>query len=326
MRLFSKILFLGLSLTLFGGFLHAKEVSVEDYIIGYEDKFIPHNIGPGAKILSFDDEGNVVQENIYEIPTTKALSLLYWAVGLYKLEDDNAVDLFVFTNECEIYKRFNNDEFEWAKVREATRDYLSANKDDFPTRFEFIIPLKFKIYDERKRVFIVQDDFKISSVRRFEVFATDFYEDLCTRAFTKNQAYPQAIVLEFSRPLSVMSVPVSPSAAKDYIQRKLKDAVGSSYSGAPSSSLVADKRTAFLFLKVKVFTHGRFMNTNNYHLRGVQMLAVLEGYDIYEDASKERLLYSRDFVSTSGKLALNVGLKEQIEALKVKSEGKGILH
>jgi len=56
------------------------------------------------------------------------------------------------------------------------------------------------------------------------------------------------------------------------------------------------------------------------------MLAVLEGYEIYEDMAKERLLYSRDFVSSSGKTSLNVGLKEQIAILKEKSEGKGILH
>ena len=326
MRLFSKILLLGLSLTLFGGALYAKDISVEDYIIGYEDKFIQHNIGPGAKITSFDERGNLIEESIFENPTVQALSLLYWTVGLYKIEDDRAVDLFVFTNECDIYKRFINDEIEWASVREATREYIEANKSEFPTRFEFVIPLKLKDYDERKRVFTVQDEFKISSIRRFEVLATDFNSDPCDPLQPKGELYPRAIVLEFSRPLSITSIPMDASVAKSYIQSTLQEAIDASYDGSPYQKLVYDKRKAFLFFKVKIFTHGKILGLNTYHLNTVQMLAVLEGYEIYEDMAKERLLYSRDFVSSSGKTSLNVGLKEQIAILKEKSEGKGILH
>ncbi len=326
MRVFSRFLSTFLILCTFFVADVSYGSSISDYIVGYEDKLTPYDVGPGARVIHYDERGGIVKQNIYEDPTNKALSLLYWAVDLYKLEDDKAIDLFVFTNECDIYKKYNNDQIEWEGVRDATRQYLAANKEDFPTSFEFEIPLLMDEYDNRKGTFLIREEFQISSVRRFEVFSSNFTAVPCIDIVSKAKIYPRAVVLEFSRPLTLIGVPMSYDVAKSYIKRKLDIARAKTYAGDPHENTVRKTRTALLVLKVKIFTHGRFLGVNHYDLDSVQMLAVLEGYDVYDDQSRERLLYSQNYVSNSSNKIIFLGLKEQIEILKEKAAGKGMLH
>ena len=321
-RFFLFLLFLSLVLISTAGYA----ISIRDYIVGYEDKFIDSTEGPGARVLDLDSDGSVVVNTIYEVPTVKSFSLLFWAVDLYKIEDDKAVDLFAFTNECDIYKKYYSDEIEWASIRDATKEYLLANKDDFPTHFEFAIPLKLKDYDERKKIFLLQDDYQISSVRRFEVFARDFSDKPCIPYINVASTYPRSLVLEFSRPLSILGVPMTFDDANAYIKEKRKNAKLSIGGGSPSMESVYFARNALLVLKVKIFTHGRFLGVNNYRVQAVQMLAVLEGYDIYDDVDRGNLLFSEQYVTKTNKKSVSLGLAEQIKILKAKAAGDGILH
>lgn len=303
--------------------------SISDYIIGYEDKLIPHDEGPGAKRIFKDTSGKVVSDKIYEVPTVQALSLMYWGVGLYKPADDKAVDLFVLTNECDIYKKYISNDLQWKDIREATRNYIIANKSEFPTSFEFVIPLMLDNYDEKKSLFFLNDSSRINSVRRFEVFATNYQYVPCVKSIPKFDQYPRALVLEFSRPLNLTSIPMSEDVAKDYIASVYKKAEQRNYlkpGESPNDYMIRRERTAFLVLKVKIFTHGRFLGVNNYHVQSVQMLAVLEGYEVYDNIARDRLLYSQSFISNRGNSGIAEELSEQFKILEEMAAGKGILN
>ena len=86
-------------------------------------------------------------------------------------------------------------------------------------------------------------------------------------------------------------------------------------------------RTAYLVIKVKIFTYGKDLGVNNYDIPIYQMMGVLEGYDVYEDINQENLFYSQNYVTNQKKGRLDVRLKAQYEILRKKHEdGKGMFH
>ncbi|MGN7438518.1 MAG: DUF4852 domain-containing protein [Alcanivorax sp.] len=299
-----------------------------DYLLkGYNDSYYDYDEGPGASKLN-DDPNKAPSRYIYETPTVKALSHLYWGINLYKTEDDDAVDEFMRINECEIYKSFSSDELEWKEIRDATREFLRENKEDFPTRFEFVMPLKLGDYIEKRGAFEIQDEYKIHSLRRFELVASDYrLAGPCTRDHFIPRGYPRAMVLEFSRPFNLVYVPVAKQNALEYIKRRL-DYMKTTYEPrAHSKALMFNLRTAYLVIKVKIFTYGKSLGLNNMELPMHQMMGVLEGYEIYEDLNRENLFYAQNYVTNQSKGRLDVRLKPQYEILRKKSkEGKGILH
>lgn len=295
-----------------------------EFIEGYEDKYLNYDEGPGAeKKFSFVD--NSTSSYVYEIPTLKALSHLYWAVNLYSLDDDSALDEFMRHNECDIFQNFSSDEFEWAEIRNATRDFIRENKNDFPTRFEFMIPIKLQDYDKKRRAFAVQKDYQISSIRRFEVYATDFRAAPCTDDSRIIDGYPRSLVLEFSRPFTLSHIPMSEKMANDYIKENLEK-LKRYDPAARVKARMYNLRNAYLVLKVKVFTHGKFLGLNIFKLPVVQMLSILEGYEVYEDRYKQKLFYAESYVTSKDKGKLNIKLQDEYDILLDRSKNKGIFH
>lgn len=294
-----------------------------EYLENYQDTYLNDDQGPGAKKV-FNNINNP-NNYIYEIPSLSALSHLYWAVNLYKFSDNDAIDEFMRLNECKIYKNFSTDEFEWAKIRDVTRQFLKTNKADFPTRFEFMVPLKLQDYDTRRQAFELQDIYKIDAVRRFEVFAKNFRSKPCSGDYGWSQGYPRGLVLEFSRPFTLTHIPMDPIVAEGYIKRK-NIKMKKIDERFRTKKRMYNLRDAFLVIKVKIFTHGRFMGAHNfYKVPVVQMMAVLEGYEVYEDRRKENLFFSEVYVTNRAKKA-NVKLQDEYKILRERSEERGMLH
>ena len=295
-----------------------------DYLLrNYTDQYRRSSRNSGATKKA--TEGEAPNRYIYETPTVKALSYLFWAVGLYNLEDDEAVDEFMRINECDIYKNFYSDEIEWQAIREATRSFLGENKADFPTRFEFVMPLKLGDYDEKRKAFEIQDEYKIRSLRRFELYATDYKKPPCIKDHDIRKGYPRSIILEFSRPFMLTHVPLEQQDALSYIKRKLtilKTNYNDRYQTKDRMYLLRD---AYLVIKVKIFTYGKMLGANLRKVQTVQMMGVLEGYEIYEDIGKKNAFFAQNYVTSRSKGKLDQRLKAQYKLLRAKHDAGGIL-
>ena len=95
---------------------------------------------------------------------------------------------------------------------------------------------------------------------------------------------------------------------------------------AHSNALLKRLRNAYIVMKVKFFTHGKVIETQYAGSRTIQLMSVLEGYDIYEDINRQRLIHSENYVSYKKSKKLNVKLRDQYDILTKKSEGRGIFH
>ncbi|MGH1376852.1 MAG: DUF4852 domain-containing protein [Alphaproteobacteria bacterium] len=255
----------------------------------------------------------------------KALAYTYWALGYLKLEDDDAIDTFTRLNECEIYTNYHTDEIEWKSIRSATRSFIGDNKTEFPTRFEFMMPVKVTVYDDERQAFIVDKVSEIDSLRRFEFYATDAFEEVCKSP--PHLGYPGSLIIEFSRPFTFTHVPIGKDEADEYIQYVYQKFIDRFEVGNRHKSYLKEMYLMYVVFKVKFFTYGKFLGLNAKLIPTVQMMAVMEGYEIYRDPGKEHLVFSQSFIANKKTGKLTVQLKDQYDILTKKSkDGGGILN
>ncbi len=301
--------------------------SVKELIDNYTEEYLTNGEGAGAEKESpLSIEGGE-SDYFYETPSNEALSHMFWGIGLYDVSDDWAVDEFMRLNECELYRQFFGDEFEWREIRSAAVDFIEQNRDQFPTRFEFILPIKLSDYNEKYGAFGIQKDYQIKSFRRFELFSSNYSAEPCLKEYPAQSGYPRSIVAEFSRPFTLTRIPMTLQQANEYIKQK-NDLFNKWYPNVQTRSTkrLYELRDAFLSIKVSFFAHGEFLPLNNlYRVPVVRMMAILEGYAVYADRNKEELFYAQTYIRDKQKGKLNLKLGEQYEMLREKSKEGGVL-
>lgn len=295
---------------------------------GYDDgQYYDHDEGPGAaKYVEGQSKNRVTY--VYEKPTMSAFSYLYWAVGLYDTENNSAIDSFMRINECEMVNKYFQNDIEWKNIRDATREFLKENRDDFPTRFKFAMPIGLKNYAPKKQGYELAGNFKVEAIRRFAFYALDFKNTFCTSdRRSLYHGYPRALIVEFSRPFTLTHIPMSEKDA-DAFTAKINNQFRKLPAHKQSREKLQELRQAYLVFNVKFFTHGDFqtMGEGAAGYPGVEMMAVLESYEIYETAEMKNLFYSYNFMATKTSGKLNTKLKEQYKILRAKAAGDGILN
>ncbi len=234
---------------------------------------------------------------VYERPTMTKLSQLYWTLGKLDLNEDPNVDFFLMINECDIYKDYFHNEFEWKTVRDATRKFISDNRNKFSLRFEVMQQLNLGEYHLETERFDIVPEAQIKNTRRFEVFANDYDVPICNYDIGGNvrpiPGYPRGLLVELTRPIMLTSLPVDKLTAHNYIEEKLKPfkALNPQYQNMDNLYALRD---AYLVMKIKLFAYrGEGYSTISMQL--AEVLGILEGIEIYADRKKKKLLYVEDY-------------------------------
>ncbi len=271
-----------------------------------------------------------IRQHLYESPVIKTFAYLHWAISMLDIKDDENIDTFLKITECDIYRKYKADEFEWEKIRSATRDYLNNNKADFPVRFELGVPLKLGEYNKEKSYFEIQKSSQVKSVRLFEMVATDSWSPLCGDPRAYIGKYYNGLILELSRPFSLTSVPVDNEKAQKIIEEKnviyqeyLKKLTDPKF----DQQMLLDLRDAYLYMYIKIFTYkGPYEGpVDEKRLALGQALAVVEGFEIFEDRERKNLLYSRNYITKRDQQKESQELEKEIKIVKEKIKNKGIL-
>ncbi|MEM7651436.1 MAG: DUF4852 domain-containing protein [Pseudomonadota bacterium] len=266
--------------------------------------------------------GSAPKKNvIYETPTFKTLSQLYWALMKFDSSKDIYIDNFLLINECDLYRDYVQNEFEWKGIREGAREFLQDNRKSFPTHFEFLQPVRLAEYDLESEAFDVWQPYKIKGVRRFEVLAEDFYEKTCGVGFAKEIiGYPKGLYIELNRPFSADKIKVKPEVAEAYIQM-LEGINRDAGIVIRNKEDLYESRAAYLVMKLRVFSFKEDVDLQDHRLSKV--LAVLEGYEIYGDRDREMLLFSEDFSRKKKRSAMEMEMKRKYqERLKKQLEAE----
>lgn len=225
----------------------------------------------------------------YLKPTVPNLSHLYWKLGAYKEITKDSIDNYLLINECDIYKKYFHNDFQWKQISEITSKNLLATKDSFSSKFKFMFPVDFGRYDDERKGFPLINSTALYKFHRMEVFANKMNEKICgyDRAIT---AYPRNIMLALTKPLNLDFIPVDYDRAQLFLKR-YKERIG-------RTSKRQDRR-AFIRLRINFFRHlGVTRGLDN------QPIAIvygdLEGIDFFEQETEEGLLAVLDYTYKEG--------------------------
>jgi len=248
---------------------------------------------------------------IYETPTLKSLSQLYWALSKFNPVKDSDIDNFLFINECNLYKDYSENEFEWNDIRKSARTFLEGSKKEFPTHFEFVQPLRFAEYDLEKKAFDVWAPYKIEGIRRFEVLAEDIFQEVCDKPYSHHVAgYPKGLYVELNRPFTINTIPVDPAVAEAYIREQIEEGRAQGVRIRNKDDLYKS-RDAYLVMKMRVFSYKEDLQNKEYKLSKV--LAVLEGYEIYGDRDRQLLMFSENFRRKKERSKMEIEMKKRYQ-------------
>lgn len=225
----------------------------------------------------------------YATPNMQNLSKLYWRLGVLNPQDNRLIDHYLIINECDVYRNFFSDDFEWANVRKATRDMLAEKSPAFSNQFKILVPIDLGRYDMDRGGFEIVSNTAFVNSRRIQVTGANTSFTECGQNGDL-AGYPSNVVMILNKPFTFNFVKVDEHVAQAFLLRKR-------YNTTPLPRELRNlgfQRPAFARMRV---TFVRYQGTND--LRGGRGQAVifgkLDGIDVFEDMNEEMLLTNIDY-------------------------------
>ena len=282
---------------------YAQEVIEEDdFTAGPEVDFETDETSPlpkttGSKIRREDQDPNkpkqaemtVIEDEyagMYSEPSLENISKLYWKKNVLKEENDDAIDNFLRINECEMYEKFFDDDFEWQRIRDAAREMLTDAKADFSYKFKMIVPIDLGRYDMLRKGFPLINKTAFKDLRRIEIGGNSNGSEVCGKEGIIDY-YPRNLILILNKPFSYEFIELDEHIAQAYIIRQKYDPVKRPRELQNKHfDRLAFARVRITFSEYQGVTRG----SDNFPL--AIMFGKLDGIDIFEDADEKRMLTS----------------------------------
>jgi len=226
----------------------------------------------------------------YVVPNIQNLSRTYWATGMFDMNDDEAIDWFLRINDCDLYRRYRHNDFEWMTIREATKQHIQQNMSKFPTHFEIMSEITLGDYDVEEEMFDIMPDSKLQGLRKIEFTANEESSTIwgCGDDGLVD-IYPANIIVVMNRPLTLERIPVKAELAQLYLEE-----IKERYSHLDSSwQMHVYKRLAYVRIKVKVTQYKNLAHTARGYARAV-MLARYDGLEVFADPDRMMPLYFQE--------------------------------
>jgi hypothetical protein len=241
-----------------------------------------------AKTSEFQDSENI-DSSLYAdgyVPSSwKNLSKLYWAMGVFSFDDVQAIDSFTMINECDLYKKYNRDDFMLQDIRNVMRESIKANLANYPTKLEVVLRIGLDRYDLGTERFMLSAATQFIGTKRFE-FAGPIFSEYCGSR-TLLHTYPNSFILNLRQPFNLKSILVHPDLAQAYIDSRATVKFKSNADAALSPLL----RVAYLRLKVSVHQY----KETAFDSRNAPVYAFVgsvDGFEVYGDEERTMLLYN----------------------------------
>lgn len=255
-----------------------------DEVVGDIIEPPPMNIDREAEVTIIKDKyaGDYLQ------PTVENLSKLYWKKNALDIKNDAAIDNYLLINECPIYQRVHDDDFEWLRVQKAGRKMIEEQKAGFSDKFKMVIPIDLGRYDMQRKGFPLINNTSFLDLRRVEIGGNSTSTDICGN-IGNIEHYPRNVILILSKPFSYDFIDLDEHIAQAYIIRQKYDPII-----RPKELENADyNRLAFARMRISFDKYqGETKGIDGQRL--AIMFGKLDGIDIFEDAAETQLLTSID--------------------------------
>ena len=235
------------------------------------------------------------EEVIYADATFENFSKSYWKFSRFDIEDTEAINNFIKINQCDLYKEYSHNEFEWHGIQNKTQKFLLESKEKFPAYYSFTQPISLGDYDFTKKGFKIAKEHELDNVKKMLVASDKEGKDVCDSRY-RIPNYPKTIALELTRPFTLKHIPIDADYAQELISKKMKDFNDLRHNGKTRENFLA-ARQVYISAKVKLFAHkqGDVRLTDGTPGVAAKMLGVLEKIEVYNDPQLQHLLYEEEF-------------------------------
>ncbi len=138
----------------------------------------------------------------FAYPITKTLSQSYFKLTGIDLGDDKLIDDFAAAHFCDIMKQYYADEFSWRQAREAVRNFITRNLEDYPEHFAIKGTINLGRYDFGKKAFLLEGE---SELRRTGVFRIRL-NDVPRCGNYSLQSVPYNYTFRLTNPITLSSI------------------------------------------------------------------------------------------------------------------------
>lgn len=157
-------------------------------------------------------------ENVYLPVTFENIVNLYWALGKVTKINDEKIDDYLMITECDIYKRFYDNDIEWEKIRAVTKDTILNVQNSFPTKIFIVLPIQLGRYDSDEEEFTITPNTAFKKVRLLPIsYGDDKRDRICDRYIGHFKDYPTDFVLTLETPIQFETLKMNKDKASRII-------------------------------------------------------------------------------------------------------------
>ena len=146
-----------------------------------------------------------------------SLSKLLWTYGVHDPKNNEILDHYLSINNCDFYRRYRKNDFQWERVRAGMRREIDYYAKDYPNRFEIKAVVPLDRYDFEKSAFIIDPKFALNNAGSIQI-PMDVPEEYCAPREASN-FFPWNVKFIADNKFSLKEIPVSPSQAQLILKR-----------------------------------------------------------------------------------------------------------
>ncbi|MAS86869.1 MAG: hypothetical protein CMH30_02660 [Micavibrio sp.] len=205
----------------------------------------------------------------------KDLSKTYWWLSLHDISEQKAVDEFARIHDCDVYRRYYRNDFQWERIRQGIAEELKRNRASFPNRYYVVIPLFLNRYDFESQAFEFKDNSKMDNVNFINILDKSDFEGYCELKDSVLE-YPDVVNVSFKDAFNLPNLPLSQGRANDLVMNM--------------NDNNNKNRAVFLKLNFRISGYDGLVASATYNTANLK--GVVESYEIFEDPDLKILLLS----------------------------------
>jgi hypothetical protein len=169
--------------------------------------------------------GKRMVETTYTQVSYSNLYKLAWSYDAYSSSNEDALNTYLMITECNLYNKFFVNEFEWEKIKNATKEYIRINKDNVPRYYEYIQPIYMGRYDYSLQGFPIVDAKEFKAQKNFQFASFGSGDTSCGHYNLNPIIYPSTAVISISSPLNLSFIRVPIQLAQKYVEWRSKQGI-----------------------------------------------------------------------------------------------------
>lgn len=225
----------------------------------------------------------------YKKPTIQNLSKTYWALGAYKPANENGevedylIDNFMRINECDLYKQYYSDDFEWQEIRKTMKGFIKSEAETYSKKLKFILPIEISRYDHDEKGFVLPTQSQQINVQKIEISASRSSEKICGKSGSI-EGYPRSILLMLNKPFTYRIAPVDPYIAQNFLRVAKKTRANFGYDS---------NRQAWMRVRVTILRHHGTTTAKDGSPAAV-LYGYIDGIDVFQTEDEQMMISQKN--------------------------------